>query len=792
MAGKAKDTFQGEDYVPAESGGLKIFQNDPEGTWDATAEQFSVGADESADAFYDKALSSGFYQNYLRQKEYDKQNAIGPLLDPQELNQKFADRGVIFKEPTSLDAAEDQVRWKEYQDSLNEKIGLGPDGASIWTRKNLWATVKAGAQDPVGVGLGFGAAKVAGAIVGRVLGPTASQLAASAGLGAEEIAAAAASQTIGSTAGRIAAHMGAAGVVGAIPATGIEAYQAGIDQRDFGIDDYADSFINNVAANVMFDAAFLGVGAAVKFGTKRGWGYMSGSDFAKREAFDTAVNQAYAGKRPDPSIISDLVRREREGFWSGGPDDPNGPPGGGDYSGRYGTRAITDPNGRTSGTVYHGSKGRVIEIPRGEYEVFPFEDNTGSGLYLTDDAVTANNFAASKFNSTTGNVLQFELKDANLLNINHPLESRLASIKNILLDAISDPEAKAYITKELQTGNTLKEIFNEIHSSMQPETASAVIMAVNQSIEAEGFDGYLLKDGNSKEMMIFDGAQGKLEKRGAFESDPSSTPDSESIDQSIGDAYRAKMNSPESNISYIKEVDEAARAFSERALVEVPIVDQTEVDLQAKLDILNEQVNYGKELEISNSANGLLTAKNGKKFIIEIPRRGQFEAFDTSGKKIGYLHSSIDKETGKAFVESVLVGGGFTDGGSAGRQGVGTELYKAFYRENNGNVTLSPDNVVSDSAWALWKKNFPEQASEFVNRMASKYVNAGKSRPPQHGEKYDAIDTDIESAMKEPLDFGENPDGLLEAAGPSTNGSVRSAKINEAAIKNAIPCVGSS
>ena len=100
--------------------------------------------------------------------------------------------------------------------------------------------------------------------------------------------------------------------------------------------------------------------------------------------------------------------------------------------------------------------------------------------------------------------------------------------------------------------------------------------------------------------------------------------------------------------------------------------------------------------------------------IVEVP--GGFEA-RREGKKVGYLKDNLERGQAELLGENANVSMVKVDKGEAG-QGTGRALYEAFNEKHGGRIL--PSGKTEPSAWALWKRNYPEKVTQFVKDEAQR------------------------------------------------------------------------
>lgn len=100
--------------------------------------------------------------------------------------------------------------------------------------------------------------------------------------------------------------------------------------------------------------------------------------------------------------------------------------------------------------------------------------------------------------------------------------------------------------------------------------------------------------------------------------------------------------------------------------------------------------------------------------IVEVP--GGFEA-RRDGKKVGYLKDNLERGQAKQLGESANVNMVKVDKEVAGT-GAGRALYEAFNEKHEGRIL--PSGKTEPSAWALWKRNYPDKVDQFVKDEAQR------------------------------------------------------------------------
>lgn len=606
--------------------GVKIFQNEPDPkAWnDPDAPQQST-AEEEAQANFDLAFSNSYLTKAQREYSYEKLKAQGgKILTANELNEKYGHTGLIFKEPANEFVAEEQARWQQYQNSLNETAGLGPGGLVLGAKSLGWGFT-AQMSDPINMAMMTGTAALTG------------------GLG------------LTSAVGRYALTTSTIGLMQASTDT----YFKKRELRDVTAGEFATDFATNVAMDIAFDGLLLGAKAG--WNKSRDW-FRRGSDYADSDSLAAAINQANAGKRVNVGYLEDLFRREREGFFDDGPDSPFG----GDHSGRSRRSGRVDPDGNTSGRFYHSSRSDTIELKPGvDYSVSPFEDDFGVGIYLTDSAFKANNISGSKFKELPENIIQIDIKAAKLADTTIVNRELFTRIKEGLVKSLESDIDRAIIVSKLDSGASLKEILDEVKNDVSPETSSKILAALNKEVADAGYDGYILNREGANDIMIFDSSVAKLSQSGVFDPDHSAIPDLNKIPDEINSSYQAKMNAPESDVMYSKEISDSADILMKQVETELPMQQRTEVELKSILDSVNSEIDILKEIHDKNQAlmDELFSRRASDISNIEAVKNimPNTKVVDTNGNPLRVYHGTEAsfKEFDLKKVETAIFGNGF-------------------------------------------------------------------------------------------------------------------------------------
>lgn len=186
-------------------------------------------------------------------------------------------------------------------------------------------------------------------------------------------------------------------------------------------------------------------------------------------------------------------------------------------------------------------------------------------------------------------------------------------------------------------------------------------------------------------------------------------------------------NDPENQIGITQAIDNMPEGIKNR--VDGKFAAGT--TRQSALDLLRDDIKASAELEIAkidahlqqwlrendtppastsrgkSQRGGLLVGNNNVEII---PTDRGFEA-RVGDKVIGRLESNITPEQRAALGEDASVDIVKVDPEFKGK-GVGRALYNAWSSVNKGNVI--PSGKTSKDAWALWKRNYPEQVNKFV------------------------------------------------------------------------------
>jgi hypothetical protein len=535
---------------------LPILQEEPDyNSWHNAAGSIleNTSADAAA-ASYEQGSNENLTMDFARrQGRAELEGRGGKILSPNELNQKYGSEGIFFKEPTSDLVAEDIATHRREQMALQQRIGTGPDGLWQWTKNAGAGAAGSFLHDPVS----FGLYTAGGAILGPALGVTGKLGAGAAGImerGAIEGA------TLAESVAGTAVRSVGTGAIAAVPQTALEEYQKHLDQFDVSATGTMEDYVKNVAMNAVFDVGVHVVGKGAKALSKRGWNWLSGSnEMAGRDKFNMALEQAYADKRPDPSVISALIARERTAAI---PDSSV------DYSGRTERQSFVSEDGKASGRFFYGTDSLHEDFgqidPTG---IKPFESNYGDGYYVTDSAARANSFAASKFNSSQGNIFELNVNEAKIIHADNPVPGNVVGrVKGVLVNSTESASLKKEISSKIDGGATIKEIFDLIHELAEPDQAAKIIGDINTHMKEMGYDGYSFGDDGKTELMLF--GNEKVEAKGTYASDPSIVPDSNGVAPDIQDSYNATMNSKESDLFYDKTTESSVIQLADKAEIQ--------------------------------------------------------------------------------------------------------------------------------------------------------------------------------------------------------------------------------
>jgi hypothetical protein len=294
--------------------GLPLLQDSPtQESWQDSLSSLEATPHEAAQASWDSAIGtsgfSGLTDTMMGMSERQRlQSLDSPVLQPSELNSKYGAEGIHFKEATSAAVAEQIVARRRKQMEDEKTIAMGPDGITQWLRNEANSVASGLVHDPAGFGLYAAADLLAAPVAGAV------------GIGKALLAP--------GIRGVLAKNAVVGLIAGAVetPINEIAKHQ---EQHDVSAGGVIEDYLSSAASNALFATSMHYGFEGAKLMKNMGWNWLSGSaDRASRDAIDLAIDQAFANnKRPDTSVISSLLERERRA--SAAPSD-----GVVDYSGR--------------------------------------------------------------------------------------------------------------------------------------------------------------------------------------------------------------------------------------------------------------------------------------------------------------------------------------------------------------------------------------------------------------------------------------------------------------------------
>jgi hypothetical protein len=474
-------------------------------------------------------------------------------VSPQELNEKYRDSGVLFREDTPELVAEEIVRRARDRQALQERIGTGPKGmfSSMATMGssvggNLWGSV----SNPVDLAVNVLAIPFT---VGRlgVAGVQGGRLAMLARPGISGVLARGAAE---------------GAITGAI-STPLMAYRDSQEQRDW---DAVDA-MSNFGSEVFTSAAFAGGVHTLGVASRRAFNYMRNSDNAIPLAGKAAVDQLTAGKRPNVRPVEALFDRHTKG---GLPENLA------DFSGKFhGKSAALNNLENVSGKFYYATKvgydDAASQLITGLSQKSLYDADFGEGVYLTNNAGKANNAVATGFQETGGGkVFESNLANARLFDADNLLSTK----DRAPLDQLLKKYGLGFGKDE---NPSLRDAFDRIND-LSPEKATEAKNAINQYVKDQGFDGYATRNLNGEDadgIMLFNNE--KMQLGEAYE--PSKTLLKNDIEGDLRD-HQAYVDSPESELFHNKVDLDSYRAA--QAPKDIPAIDK-EI-LEAKESLMEE------------------------------------------------------------------------------------------------------------------------------------------------------------------------------------------------------------
>lgn len=505
---------------------------------DSASAAFEMGADQTIGG----AISD---INEMR----DLKTRSSRMVTPQELNEKYRDTGILFRENTPDLVAEEIVRRSRERNALNERISTGPNGimSNMVTMGssiggNLWGSV----TNPVDLAINVALIPFT---VGR-LGASALQGGRLAMLARPGISG-------------VLARGAAEGVVSGAISTPLMAYRDAQEQRDW---DAMDA-MSNFGAEVFTSAAFAGGVHSLGVASRKAFKYMRNSDNAIPLAGAAAVEQLSAGKRPNVSPIESLFDRHTRG----GIADVA------DYSGKFTGRSteIGDLSSPVSGKFYFASRNTYDDAASqyvlGLNQQSLYDADFGEGVYLTNNAGKANNAVATGFNDG-GRVFDAELADAKLFEADKALSSKER-----------DPLDQLLKKHGLQFGKnetpSLRDAFERL-DDLSKEKAREAKAEINEYVKSLGYDGYATRNLNGEDadgIMLFQSDKVKLGDE-AYE--PSQKLLKNDIDADLQD-YKGYIESESSDLFHNKVDLDSYRAAQKAK--DVPEIDREIMDAKESL-----------------------------------------------------------------------------------------------------------------------------------------------------------------------------------------------------------------
>lgn len=500
-------------------------------------------------------------------------------LKTQELNEKYRDSGVLFREDTPDLVAEEIVRRARERNALQERIGTGPNGviSSMVTMGssiggNLWGSV----TNPVDLAINVAAIPFT---VGRL---------GMAGVQGGRLAMLARPGITG-----VLARGAAEGALTGAISTPLMAYRDHQEQRDW---DAVDAMYN-IGQEVFTSAAFAGGVHTLGAASKKAFRYFRNSDNAIPMAGHVAIDQLTAGKRPNVGPVEALFERHTRG---GLPENLT------DFSGKFsGKSSELGDLSNVTGKFYYATKtgydDAASQLITGLSQPSLYDANFGEGIYLTNNAGKANNAVATGFNETGngGRVFEANLNNAKLFDADRMLTSKER-------DALGKIAGQYDIRFSEQSMPFLRDVFDMV-DDLPPEHAAKARADINHFIREQGFDGYATRNLNGEDadgIMLFDGSE-KAQLGEAYE--PNRTLLKNDIEGDVRD-YDGYINSEDSNLFHNTVDLESYRAA--HAPKDIPQIDK-EI-LEAKESLMEEMRALKEQGALSKEDEEIIEAISGQ------------------------------------------------------------------------------------------------------------------------------------------------------------------------------------
>jgi hypothetical protein len=402
------------------------------------------------------------------------------LVDPDEFNRQHPYLQDPLTQPTPRALAEELARRAEEKQRSDDIIARGPGGL-YWGLRGFVANSVITALDPINL--------AAGVATGGILGAAAE--------GA-------------SIYGRVG-HRLIEGAIGAIPGEVITGTQARAEGQDYGFGDFAKNTVYGAAGYAALFEGVPFVGRTLKGGFDALHERVLGGRIGAA-AEETAIRQLESGKKVEVQPLMDQVHRETSGEIVANPERPPVDPG-------YRFEKIDQANGKSFFAASERSLEHFQESPKA-----PIGDPIlGDAIYLTDNPNVANGAAARQLSETDGKVFKVGVaKDANLLDLDRPLEGKALEQFRSLIEEI-DPENAKEILKSEDAMQVIGRIRDGIRSGSSPNLAQHDVIT---ALQVAGYDGVHYQGGGGVEyphnvVALFDhentgDAGGKLVQEGEF------------------------------------------------------------------------------------------------------------------------------------------------------------------------------------------------------------------------------------------------------------------------------------
>lgn len=448
----------------------------------------------------------------------------GPLIPPEELNEKYPDIETPFTAPlnqASVDLILDKQAKKR---KLSEKMAQGPKGFIGGTAIPFVAALLPHAMDPIEI------------VTGKMIGSTVAKF-GQAAIGANFIdkarkasKAARATEAARKAVKRSAFVRDAAeGIIGNVA---IEPFIAGASrnmQEDY---DAADFFTSVIGGGVVFPGAIHGAKAVYH---KRGKVLAHVQRLGPKHVnkyVTHAVNRLGGGKKVRADVLTDELVDE---VFSG-----SNPKTGMDYE----FKTLDDVEFPKNKMFMSGATVNTdISKSRPQF----IGEDYGNGVYLTDNPNIANNAAARHTNDSIGSVHEIGVEDARLFDLSKSIEENREFATEVLEPVIGKQKTKSI----LKNSSNFKDVYDALtEEALEKED---IFEEVASKFQEAGFDGIryvsdrFLEKGHDPHNMavVFDPK--KVNTKQSFKADQGLVPgpDPEKVN-----ALQAKTQSIESDFHY--------------------------------------------------------------------------------------------------------------------------------------------------------------------------------------------------------------------------------------------------